>query len=280
MDRDPDADSAITPVNRAWMRRLKARLFTRARPAIRRSAATCTLTGLDGELTYQLRRSNARRTLAMQVGEAGEVVVQAPYHTALSEVEGFILKHLHWLRARLEAFARRGVVWSNGMSLPFQGDYLSLNWREDAPFAPHLEAKGLHLGGAWSEVPTRVRDWYQAQAAEILPARLAMQAARLKMAAPALWLSTARTRWGSLSAQGRMGLNWRLVLLSADLIDYVICHELAHLRQPNHSPAFWREVEALYPDYRAARLRLRREGAAAMALGFDSEAAGRAVPKP
>lgn len=166
------------------------------------------------------------------------------------------------------------------MSLPFQGDYLSLNWREDAPFAPHLEAKGLHLGGAWSEVPTRVRDWYQAQAAEILPARLAMQAARLKMAAPPLRLSTARTRWGSLSAQGRMGLNWRLVLLSADLIDYVICHELAHLRQPNHSPAFWREVEALYPDYRAARLRLRREGAAAMALGFDSEAAGRAVPKP
>jgi len=266
------------------MRWLKARLSngqeTGARPTIRRSTSTCTLTRLDLELTYQLRRSNARRTLALQVREVGGVVVQAPQHTPLSEVEGFILKHLRWLQARLEVSARRGLVWSNGMSLPFQGGYLSLSWREDAPVVPHLKAKSLHLGGAWTDVPACVRAWYQAQAAEILPARLAMQAARMGVAVPPLRLSAARTRWGSLSADGRMGLNWRLVMLSADLIDYVICHELAHLRQHNHSPAFWREVEALYPDYRAARLRLRREGAAAMALGFDIEAAGRAVPEP
>ncbi len=255
-----------------WVGRLK--MFLHARPpeprtTVRRSEAICTLATDNEVLNYCLKRSSARRTLALQVRETGRIVVRVPRHTPLHEVEGFILQHLSWLRARLEASARQGVVWSNGMILPFQGGEISLKYRDNDPIVPCIDSKILYLGGIWSDVPARVRAWYQAQAAVILSARLEVQAARMGVAVPLLRFSDARTRWGSLSAQGRMGLNWRLVMLSEDLIDYVICHELAHLRQHNHSLAFWREVETLYPDYRLARIRLRSEGRVAMALGFD-----------
>jgi len=267
-----------------WMRRLRALLPAGqgrgGRATIRRSESFCTLTGPDLELSYQLRRSSARRTLALQVREAGRIVVQAPHHTPLSEVEGFIRRHWPWLLTRLQAAAQSRREWCNGMALPWLGGPLTLNWQEDGPTVPSTGADGLQLGGAWSEAPGRVRDWYHAQAAMILPARLAIQAAQMGVAIPPLRLSDARTRWGSLSAQGRMALNWRLVMLSADLIDYVICHELAHLRQHNHSPAFWREVEILYPDYRSARVRLRREGSLALALSFAPSGEGRAIPEP
>lgn len=266
----------------AWILQWPRRLRTSARRVVRRSEAHRSLLTPDGDLAYQLKRSSVRRTLALQVREAGQVVVQAPQRVALAEVERFILDHWSWLRERLAQAARQDFVWANGMALSWFGAGMALHWQEEGPLLPCLEAEGLHLGGPWTEAPKRVLDWYQGQAAQILPARLAAQAARMGVVPPPLRLSNARTRWGSLSTEGRMNLNWRLVLLSAELIDYVICHELAHLRQHNHSPAFWREVEALYSDYRSARLRLRREGGAVMAFGRDLEAvrAGDGIPEP
>ena len=72
-------------------------------------------------------------------------------------------------------------------------------------------------------------------------------------------LSSAQGRWGSCTSQGRIRLNWRLIHFAPALIDYVIAHEVAHLKEMNHGPAFWREVERLCPDFRAARDTLRRQ---------------------
>lgn len=263
-----------------WLKRLKLPLPTERRAAPRRSESIATLNTAGVAFSYHLKRSSARRTLVLQVRETGRIVVQAPQHTPLSAVESFVLDHLPWLRERLKAVAQRHFVWSNGMTLPWMGRSLTLDWRENAPILPCIEEKRLQLSGSWVDIQSRVRAWYHAQAVDILPVRLALQAARMGVLAPPLRLSNARTRWGSLSAQGRMALNWRLVMLSEDLIDYVICHELAHLRQHNHSPAFWREVEALYPDYRLARIRLRSEGRVAMALGFDPCGEDGNVPEP
>lgn len=267
-----------------WMTRLGVQLHTGrqtgTRTTVRRSVTICTLNEAGTTVSYHLKRSSARRTLALQVREEGLVVVQAPHHTPLSEVEGFIRRHLPWLRTRMQVAVQRRWSWHNGMALPWLGGHLILNWQEDDLVMPRAGVDSLQLGGAWPEVPARVRDWYRGQAAQILPARLVVQADRMGVSIPPLRLSDAQTRWGSLSVQGRMGLNWRLVMLSGELIDYVICHELAHLRQHNHSPAFWREVEALYPDYRSARGRLRREGAAAMALRFDPIGGDGHIPEP
>ena len=89
---------------------------------------------------------------------------------------------------------------------------------------------------------------------------LAHHAERAGLPLPPLRVSDARTRWGSLSAKGVVSLNWRLIKATPEQLDYVICHELAHFRQRNHSAEFWREVEQLFPDYLRVRASLREEG--------------------
>ena len=98
------------------------------------------------------------------------------------------------------------------------------------------------------------------KARTVFAERLALHAPRLGVAVPPLRLSSARTRWGSCSHHGGIVLNWRLVFMPLPVIDYVVCHELAHLKEMNHSPRFWSVVEQLCPDWRARRLELRQHG--------------------
>ena len=81
----------------------------------------------------------------------------------------------------------------------------------------------------------------------------------LDVRAPTIRLSNARTRWGTCHPAGRVHLNWRLIQAPPGLIDYVVVHELAHLREPNHSPRFWTWVASVLPDYQQRRLALRRD---------------------
>ena len=110
----------------------------------------------------------------------------------------------------------------------------------------------------------RIRDaaqsWLQREARRVFAERAAHFAGRLGVRVRRLSLSSAATRWGSANANGSVRLHWRLIEHPLATIDYVVAHELAHLREMNHSPRFWRIVESVVPDYRDARLRLRREG--------------------
>jgi len=99
-------------------------------------------------------------------------------------------------------------------------------------------------------------EWFKALALEALDARVAHYAARLGLAAPPVALSGARTEWGVCIEGGRIRLSWRLVHLDPALADYVVAHEVAHLVELNHSTRFWKLVERLYPDWRAARERI------------------------
>mgnify|MGYP001215881328 CR=1 FL=1 len=101
----------------------------------------------------------------------------------------------------------------------------------------------------------------QRRAFEHFAPRVAAAATRLGRPVPALALSSARTRWGSCSAQGGIRINWRLIHLAPALIDYVIAHEAAHLVEMNHGPRFWTLVAGLCPDWRRARADLRARGA-------------------
>jgi len=228
---------------------------------------------------YTLKRSAARRTLALRVSEAGAIVVNAPLRLPHGHVESFIRQHVEWLMQRL---ARRpdALVWRDGLRLPFLGGELRLTHRgaagplptqlaldfEDSPAPsteqdmPVLEGDRLICPGTRGNLEAMVRDWYLAHARAYLGQRLATLCREQGREVPPWRLSDARGRWGSLSAQGVVGLNWRLIKAGSSEIDYVICHELAHFRHRNHSPAFWREVARLHPGHETARARLRAQG--------------------
>lgn len=215
----------------------------------------------------ELRRSSARRSLALRVTPPGGVVVNAPLRMPLPQIEAFVSKHADWLldkRRQAEALA---PAWRDGSLLPWLGGELSLRIRlrirPQAGRGDRIFMAGQELVCSLADAPVEslVIGWYRQQARVLLAERLAAQCRRLGLAIPSLRLSNARTRWGSLSARGAMNLNWRLVKSRPDEIDYVICHELAHLRWRGHGPRFWAEVDRLCPGFEAAKASLRERQA-------------------
>jgi predicted metal-dependent hydrolase len=211
---------------------------------------------LDGRpVPCLLRRSSARRTMVMRVDPQGRVVVNLPLRMPVSSVRDFFRLHSDWLRKQLAQVCRIDTLWREGSALPFLGDSLHL---AEAPELRHPRRDGARLlVPSLTTAQDGVVAWYRAEALRRLDARLAAICRGIGRVEPAWRLSGARTRWGSLSVKGVVSLNWRLVKASQAEMDYVICHELAHFRQRNHSPAFWREVAALCPDYASARASLR-----------------------
>jgi predicted metal-dependent hydrolase len=116
------------------------------------------------------------------------------------------------------------------------------------------------LAGNSPALAQTVTDWLRQQALHCFGLRIAHYHPQIGVAGPQVRLSDARTRWGSCHSSGRIRLNWRLVQMPLHLIDYVVAHELAHLREMNHSPRFWRTVGLMVPDYAARRREIRTDG--------------------
>ena len=233
---------------------------------------------LDGHVVaFELRRSR-RRSIGFVVGAEG-LSVAAPRWVALADIDAALREKARWilqkfaeqqaLAARLQA-AR--VDWREGAHIPFLGApvVLALDARRGlTPGAALLDL--VHGAGAPQRVlrvglpPSASREqwrdavqsWLQRQARRIFEERCAHFAPRLAVRVRRIALSSAQTRWGSASADGSVRLNWRLVHFALPTIDYVVAHELAHLRHMDHSPLFWDAVRSVIPDVDDARRRLK-----------------------
>ena len=211
---------------------------------------------------YVLRRAR-RRTIGLTIDHRG-LRVGAPPQTSLREVEALIHRHGDWVAQKLDAWSERQrpqpLAIADGVRLPLLGQTLMLRlalggnralWNESLEPTLTLLLRAPSDGGRLLE--KALRDKARALFAE----RLAHYAAMLALPVPPLALSAARTRWGSCSARSGIRLNWRLIHFPRDIVDYVVAHEVAHLREMNHSPRFWAVVGQLYPDYALARRTLR-----------------------
>jgi predicted metal-dependent hydrolase len=233
---------------------------------------------LEGHpVAYELRRAR-RRSIGFVVGPEG-LSVSAPrwvgatdIDTALRAKGRWILRKLQEQRERARRLERARIEWRDGTTLPFLGETVIVvidprstgavlcSAEDTLPGVPRLT---LHVGLPHEAEAARLRDavqgWLQRQARRIFEERCAIYAPRLGVRMRRLSLSSASTRWGSASADGSIRLNWRLVHFGLPVIDYVVAHELAHLREMNHSEAFWSVVRSVVPDVEAARGRLRDE---------------------
>ncbi len=233
---------------------------------------------LDGHrVAYALRRAR-RRSIGFMVGAQG-LSVSAPRWVSLAEIEaalreksGWILRKLQEQRERAQRLVAAKVDWRDGSSIPFLGETVILVLDPRATGAvlhsaddtlPGVPRLTLHLGLPQTALPEQIRDavqsWLQRQAKRIFQERCAHFAARLGVRLTRLSLSSAATRWGSASADGSVRLHWRLVHFGLPVIDYVVTHELAHLREMNHSSAFWDVVRSVLPDYERSRGALKSE---------------------
>jgi predicted metal-dependent hydrolase len=227
---------------------------------------------LDGHLVaYELRRAK-RKSIGFVVGSDG-LVVSAPRWVGVSEIQDAVQEKGRWILAKLQEQDERArrltsakVDWRDGTTIPFLGEtvIVVLDARSSgamlhtaADTLPGVPRLTLHVGLPQSAAPGQIRDavqsWLQRQAKRIFEERCRHFAARLGVRMTRLSLSSAATRWGSAGADGAIRLHWRLVHFALPTIDYVVAHELAHLREMNHSAAFWDVVRSVMPDYERAR---------------------------
>jgi predicted metal-dependent hydrolase len=228
-------------------------------------------------VAYALRRAR-RRSIGFVIGAEG-LSVSAPRWVGQAEIEAALREKATWILRKLQEMHERArrldaarVDWRDGTTLPFLGEtvIVVLDGRttgavlqEAAETLPGVPRLTLHLGLPHIAEPAQIRDtvqsWLQRQARRIFEERCALLGPRLGVRMKRLSLSSATTRWGSASADGSIRLNWRLVHFAMPVIDYVVAHELAHLREMNHSPAFWDVVRSAVPDFEHARGSLRHE---------------------
>lgn len=219
----------------------------------------------DRIVPYTIKRS-PRRRLSMTIDHRG-LRVLGPMNLSLRQSESLIRTHESWVIQKLDEWRpeRLNSSWSihGDTPLPIFGVPYSVRTMHHATRTPRIERLNDSLLIHTSDPDNTARShkslvqWLRQEAFAHFEARIHQFAPRMDVRVSALSLSQARTRWGSCTSNGHIRLNWRLVHLPHDLVDYVIVHELAHLKEMNHSPRFWAVVESIYPNHKAARKVLR-----------------------
>jgi len=230
----------------------------------------------EGGFAYVIERRPRRKTIGIQVRTDGKVVIAAPPLVPVFYLKRLLRKKAAWVQRKLAVNIERGKqqaakCYDNGSEVRFLGECYSLqidggdtSWLDNKSGVLHL-ATIDHAEQEKTAVMAVLETWYRAQALVMFEQRCRHFSERLsceesRCEPASVGIKGYKTRWGSCHTDGRIYFNWRLVMASMAVIDYVVAHELAHLRHKNHSPLFWQQVEALFPDYREPRAWLRKNG--------------------
>ena len=232
-------------------------------------------------VAYEFRRGK-RRNIGFMVGAEG-LTVSAPRWVPLYEVDaavqsksGWIVRKLGDARERHQRVESARIEWRDGAAFPFLGEQVVvvldprhafdevgavlITGADALPGVPRLTLQvGLPHHADAAQIRDAVQAWLMRQARRLFTERLAHFAPRLGVQWRKLVLSSAGTRWGTAHSDGLIRLNWRLVHFRLPVIDYVVAHELSHLRVMDHSPRFWETVRTVVPDYAQLRGQLKEE---------------------
>lgn len=217
----------------------------------------------DAQIAYLLRRSR-RRTIGLSIDQRG-LRIAAPLRARLGDIEKLIQEHANWVLDKLTQWRERPLpeklTIADGTRISLLGETWTVAFSDIGRQRWQFAGRTLYLKTAATVDAGKLLEMaLREKARTVFAERLGLHAARLAVDTPPLRLSSARTRWGSCAHHGGISLNWRLIFMPLDIIDYVVCHELAHLKEMNHSPRFWSVVEQLCPDWRSRRLELRQLG--------------------
>ncbi len=222
---------------------------------------------------YTITRSRKRRkTVGIVLGEGGAVRVSAPVKLSVADVQRIVQGKARWIARRTAEDAQRPapIRFRTGETLPYLGRQVPLVVEAEDNERVHIS---LHQWTFRITVPESLRgerrreairaaltDWYKRRAADRIASRVHHWTPETGCRPRRLLIRDQRERWGSCAIDGTLRFNWRLVMTPPALLDYVVVHELLHLKVRSHAPSFWRRVEAVLPDYKERRARLIEAG--------------------
>jgi len=213
-----------------------------------------------------LRHPRARR-MKLRIDKAdGAPVLVLPTRVSLKQGEAFVLDHLDWIAERQDA-RPAPRPFADGVALPFLSGQLTIRHQPLSRSGVRREDNYLFVSGEAHHVNRRVTDWLKRQARTELGARTRAYAARIEAHVARIRIADQKSRWGSCASGGVLSFNWRLILAPESVLDFVAAHEVAHLKEMNHGPAFHRLVDRLHPDASSADRWLKENGAGLRAWG-------------
>ncbi|HPL66469.1 MAG TPA: SprT family zinc-dependent metalloprotease [Smithellaceae bacterium] len=218
-------------------------------------------------LEFEVRRSPRRKTLGLTVDRAGELVVHSPVTTSKTELHNWVEQKLLWVHQKLlrkEEFSRGSsrLEMVSGENIAYLGQNYRLR-------IVKKQSVPLRFDGQWFslrerdrlEAPRHFQAWYQDTGTEWLKERVRFWEPKAGISASRITVNDLGFRWGSCGKNGSLYFNWRLLQLPVSLVDYVIAHELVHLRERNHTPEFWRILGRVLPDWKERKEELSRKRA-------------------
>ena len=226
---------------------------------------------IDGRMVSVAVRIHARaRSYRLSIPHSGLPVLTLPPHGKWVEAEAFLLRHSNWLAARLKR-APEAVNLGDGGMVPLRGvEHAIVGTGKVRGRVEVSEQDGvpvLLVPGDPAHQARRLIDWLKVEAAIDLAARTAVHAERLGVSVKSVKLRSQSSRWGSCSSTGNLNYNWRLIISPPHVLDYVAAHEVAHLKEMNHSDKFWATVKRTLPDMERGRAWLKAHGRELMLYG-------------
>lgn len=214
------------------------------------------------QLHYQLERRQ-RRTVGLKITQTG-LVIHAPKRISQSQLEDIIVQKADWVLRKLASVTANKtpeIQWQHGEQLLFLGKTMTLTIEHNTRSkAVEYEPGVLQLAMPNQDemlIARKVVQWYKKQAVTDFTRRLEIFSSKLGVKFTSLTLSNAASRWGSCNSKKEIRLNWRLLQAPPHIINYVVCHELAHIKEMNHSAKFWATVASIFPDYKSAEKELK-----------------------
>jgi predicted metal-dependent hydrolase len=206
-----------------------------------------------------------RKTLSIEIHPDGSVLVRAPLRTAQSRIDAILKERQSWIESKQAQAAQLMAQspshrYEPGETFPYLGEWYRLEYINRSRPLLDLEQTFRLAQAALPNARKVFTTWYTQEARTIFTDRVAYWQSRTGLTPSRISLSSAQTRWGSCSSSGNINLTWRLVMAPLEVIDYVIVHELVHLRVKNHSKLFWAEVERLFPGFKTQRDWLKKNG--------------------
>lgn len=220
------------------------------------------LLAVDGaDVAVKVRLNPKARRIVMRVNPAnGDVVVTAPSRGGMAPALAFARGETQWIARQLQHLPKP-VALVPGAVVPFLGVAHPVRYAQMRGPAPVWRDSGaLLVSGRMEHAPRRLIDFFKREARALLSARALEYAARLGVKPGRVTVRDTKSRWGSCSQSGSLSFSWRLILAPEFVRDYVVAHEVAHLKEINHSPRFWGQVKILSPHMVRARQWLRDNG--------------------
>ncbi len=210
-------------------------------------------------------RSRRRKSLSLQVSHEG-ATIRIPHSLARKDAKAFVLKKSHWIKQKLaQATPPTQRQYIIGETHAYLGqEYLLVYVQKTGRASLTFKDQQLQIHAKTRPEPKAIQrlliNWYRQQANDYFQQRTKHLATITGLHPTKISTRTYKARWGSCNARGEVQFNWQLIQAPSDIIDYVIIHELSHIKHLNHSADFWQQVSHHYPDYPSARLWFKQHG--------------------